>query len=163
MILKKYTPKQLCTLGSGIFCITCMFFFVRVCVAPPQAWRPLWAPWSSLWRSCRTWWSLPSSAWASLPSSACNSSWETCARSAWSGQSTWPRPTPTALRTLTGMSTSTTKVSDDMASAAVELAMNWLFYFFFYRGQVLGVAHWKPKVILSCCCRQARWILWQRV
>lgn len=69
-----------------------------------------------------------------------------------------------ALRTLTGMSTSTMKVSDDMASAAVELAMGqWRLQEVFYRGQVLGVAHQKPKVTLSCCCIQARWILWQRI
>lgn len=41
----------------------------------PQAWRPSWVPSSSLWRSCRTWWSWQFSVSVSLPSLGSSCSW----------------------------------------------------------------------------------------
>lgn len=105
-----------CERACFSFAYVCVCVYVRVHVRPVcvdwQAWRPSWGLWSSLWRSCRTWWSWPSSVLASLLWLDCSSSWEICGKNACSGQSTWRSSTWLMVRSRsTGENTSWTTVS----------------------------------------------------
>ena len=109
--------ELVCTcVWACLFSCMCIPAHLRVCVCVyinRQAWRPLWELWSSLWRSCRMWWSWPSSVSASLLWLDCSSSWGTCGRSVLSGQSTWLNSTwQMAAGGLIGTNTSWMTVSD---------------------------------------------------
>lgn len=69
----RVTPRYCINLDFQ--CVFLLQEWFLVLFPSPQAWRPSWVPWSSLWRSCRMWWSWQFSVSVSLPSLGSSCSW----------------------------------------------------------------------------------------
>lgn len=109
----------------GFQCLCVLQEWFPVLLSSPQAWRPLWVPWSSQWRSCRMWWSWRCFASVSLLWLGCSCLWAIWGTSVWYGQLMWTRRTwITAPGALTGRNTPTICVG----ISAVTLPETFLFH-----------------------------------